>query len=554
MKHFLAVLVVVPVLAQQPAQPASSNPASRDACAPPPGSVAPTLPAKLLTGQGTIHFPITTTSKEAQAFFNQGVAQMHSFWAREAERSFLQAAALDPEAPMPHWGIAMVAAGDYRPGFQLDLVNGARQKPRASRGPVKPTGAAARAVNAAAKARELAAVPGNATDLEKLYIEATTARRDLEARDSNVGYVQALRTLIAKYPKEVEARTYLALHLMSGFVLPAKIPRAGSMEAAEMLRALLAEAPEHPGVNHYVIHGFEGSTFAADAWPSSDRYGKLANNIPHSLHMPGHIYAHTGRWEDAIKAFSAAAENEIYWMNQDSLAGNGHHGHNVHFLATSYSFNGDFEKAMQAARSLLEYAETPREQKQKDNLRTAYGQGWFAVMRTLVQHEKWDQVLDGTTLPEFNKPRWRGWRHWARAQAYLAKGNRQGGKDEFKAMERAMKDLRKDVSKEPNPQLKVAADELKAQLSLAAGKVEKGLRDLERAATAERSLGYNEPPQYPRPVLEVLGKHALRHGKRELAERAFRQALEQYPESHGAREGLRAAQGAKAGTVPAAGF
>src|SRR5256885_3102279 len=56
-------------------------------------------------------FPYTTLFRSAQEFFNQGVAQMHSFWATEAERSFLQATALDPEAPMPQWGIAMVAAG-----------------------------------------------------------------------------------------------------------------------------------------------------------------------------------------------------------------------------------------------------------------------------------------------------------------------------------------------------------------------------------------------------------------------------------------------------------
>ena len=91
----------------------------KDMCAPPPGGTAPTLPARIMTGQGTINFPITTSNPKAQEFFNQGVAQMHSFWAFEAERSFLQAAALDPAAPMPQWGIAMVAAGDYRPHFQL---------------------------------------------------------------------------------------------------------------------------------------------------------------------------------------------------------------------------------------------------------------------------------------------------------------------------------------------------------------------------------------------------------------------------------------------------
>src|SRR6266581_7517652 len=85
----------------------------KDMCVPPPGGAAPTLPARILTGQGLINFPITTSSPKAQEFFNQGVAQMHSFWATEAERSFLQAAALDPQAAMPYWGIAMVAAGDY---------------------------------------------------------------------------------------------------------------------------------------------------------------------------------------------------------------------------------------------------------------------------------------------------------------------------------------------------------------------------------------------------------------------------------------------------------
>src|ERR1700736_3853244 len=122
-----------------------------DLCVPPPSGVAPSLPAKLMTGQGVVHFPITTSNPKAQQFFDQGVAQMHSFWSVEAERSFRQAAELDPDAPMPQWGIAMVAAGDYRPRFQLDsyaLVFGKNN-------PIK---ASARAIDAARKAEELARV------------------------------------------------------------------------------------------------------------------------------------------------------------------------------------------------------------------------------------------------------------------------------------------------------------------------------------------------------------------------------------------------------------
>src|SRR5436190_19041536 len=136
----------------------------KDMCAPPPGGTAPSLPARIMSGQGHIDFPITTSSAKAQEFFNQGVAQMHSFWAIEAERSFLQAAALDPAAPMPQWGIAMVAAGDWRPRFQIDTLDrffGRTPQPARSRARV-----------AAEKALELSKVEGKATDLEKMYVAA----------------------------------------------------------------------------------------------------------------------------------------------------------------------------------------------------------------------------------------------------------------------------------------------------------------------------------------------------------------------------------------------
>src|SRR5205085_5367581 len=126
----------------------------KDMCAPPPGAVAPSLPAKLMTGQGNVHFAITTSSPEAQQFFDQGVAQMHSFWAYEAERSFLQAAALDPQAPMPYWGIAMVAAGDYRPHFQLVRDNVGANVKKLDDNARTPVGGPARAIAAVKKAVE----------------------------------------------------------------------------------------------------------------------------------------------------------------------------------------------------------------------------------------------------------------------------------------------------------------------------------------------------------------------------------------------------------------
>src|SRR5262249_18563504 len=67
----------------------------------------PRQAAPLLEGTGRDSFPVTTKSREAQAVFNQGVGQLHGHWYFEAERSFRQAAALDPGCAMAYWGMAV---------------------------------------------------------------------------------------------------------------------------------------------------------------------------------------------------------------------------------------------------------------------------------------------------------------------------------------------------------------------------------------------------------------------------------------------------------------
>lgn len=511
---------------------AETGPKVADNCVPPPGSIAPSLPAKIMTGQGTVHFPITTSNAEAQQFFDQGVAQMHSFWAREAERSFLQAAKLDPQAPMPQWGIAMVAAGDWRPRFQIDTAKSAFG--------VKKPQTKSRADTAAEKALELSVVPGKATDLEKMYIASIAARRDKKQKDGDEAFVKGLRALVAKYPGEVEAKTYLALMIMRGFTTPDKKPvKPTSMEAVAILRDLVVKVPDHPGVHHYIIHGFEGSTFASDAWPSCKRYAELVPNIPHALHMPGHIYSQTGKWDEAIQSFSAAADNERKYMAADAMYGNAHHGHNVNYLATAYSFEGKYDQAAEAARHLLTFKENPRELKQTDLTTGAYSQGWFALMRAMVQCQKWDELLTGDQLPVLNRSRQLAWRHWARSMAYAAKGNVDAARAESKEMDAALLQFRQAMKRKTPEELVVARRELDGHLAIAEGKLNAGLKALQSASDSERKLVYTEPPYYPRPVAEVLGQVALKNGKLDLAEKAFREALRHYPADAHAADGLR---------------
>ena len=157
---------------------------------------------------------------------------------------------------------------------------------------------------------------------------------------------------------------------------------------------------------------------------------------------------------------------------------------------------------------------------------------------TDVQHEKWMEILDDKTLPIYDKPREGAWRHWAVGLAFVNTGKVDDARRELSEMDKALA-LYKSKVKQPVPApLSVAREELKAHL---AKKLETRLLLLDRAARRERALRYNEPPQYPRPVFEAMGRVALKSGKADVAEKAFRQALDQYPESALAKTGLRAA-------------
>jgi tetratricopeptide (TPR) repeat protein len=507
----------------------ASKPGSPDLCVPPPSGSAPALPAHLMTGQGTeyVHMAITTSSPEAQKFFDQGLAQLHSFWAVEAERSFLQAAALDPDAPMPWWGVAMVAAGDYRPRHQLE---------NAANTPANARTAGGRAVTAAEKAVELSKVPGKATDLEKLYIASIAGRR--LSKNPDEAYIAGLRAIIAKNPKEVEARTFLSLHLMRGFELPDHTPRADSMESVAILRQLLIDAPNHPGVHHYVIHGWEGSSFAKEAWPSCQRYAELVTNIPHALHMPGHIYAQTGKFVEAEKSFGDAAVNERGYMKADALYGTGHHGHNVHYLSTSFAFDGKYQQAKDAARELLEIKENPREAAQVDNSYSAHRQGWFALMRAMVLAQSWDEILDGTSLPVYDRPRELAWRHWAMGVAQASKGNAAAAAEEARQMDAMLKDYEAQVKHAPPGELLAARKELDGHVLAAEGKYKQAMSELGTASLMQRKLRYSEPPYYPRPVDEAIGEVALHAGQLSDAEVAFRRVLIDLPGSSQSVKGL----------------
>lgn len=73
----------------------------------------PKIGSYLFEGSGKAHIEITRAFEEAQQLFDQGLAQLHGHWYYEAERSFRQVLATEPDCAMAHWGVAM--ANVYNP-------------------------------------------------------------------------------------------------------------------------------------------------------------------------------------------------------------------------------------------------------------------------------------------------------------------------------------------------------------------------------------------------------------------------------------------------------
>jgi tetratricopeptide (TPR) repeat protein len=515
-----------------------------DMCIVPPGA-QPLLPAKLLPGMGiTKDFPVTTRSEEARRFFLQGVSQIHSFWFQESERSCTQALELDQDMAMAYWCIALSAASDYRPAFQLlrDPSNGggaraAGAEPSADATVARSTSGAAldpqvRAREAIAKAM---ALRDKVTPRERLYIEAQAARRAPGNKDAaDAAYIATLRKLVAEYPSDLEAKSMLGLAIDNGFEAASKEPREHTMEAIALLEEVVAKDDGQFGAHHYLIHAYEGSKMPEKAWHANQRYAGLVTNIPHALHMPGHIYAQSDKIQEAISAFSAAAANEQKWIASDSLYPTGHYGHNVHFLIHALNLGGRYDDSMKWVQDLFSYKDNPRE-RSGNNQRTVWRQGYFGMIKSLVRFEKWNEILDGKTIPVYDKPEQNAWRHWAMGLAYSA--NRQA--DKARA---TLADMHKDLdavtsAKEP---LGIAAQELEATIAARVGDKNKAYELYRKAAAREANIMYTEPPAYPRPVVEGWGNVALALGDYASAEKAYREALAREPGSGRAFFGLAA--------------
>src|SRR5215469_605912 len=83
-------------------------------------------PVTLRSGIGTMHQKVSTSSAEAQSFYDQGLAYVHSFVWIEAIRSFHQALRADENLAMAYLGLADAYIGLQDPGTARAAVNTAK--------------------------------------------------------------------------------------------------------------------------------------------------------------------------------------------------------------------------------------------------------------------------------------------------------------------------------------------------------------------------------------------------------------------------------------------
>jgi hypothetical protein len=235
---------------------------------------------------GSVHFA-TSCRPEVQAAFDRGVALLHSFWFDAAVAAFEDVARQDPTCGVSQWGVALGLWGN---------ILGAG-----------PTNAGVERARAAIdKGRAM----GVGTARERAYLDAVHAFYDgapaTAARSRKLAYATAMEGLMRAYPDDSEAAIFYAMGLTGTQAADDKT-YAALLKAAAILEPLFERMPDHPGLAHYIIHSLDVPPLAPRALAAARKYGTIAPDAPHALHMPSHTFTRLGLWTESIDANLASA-------------------------------------------------------------------------------------------------------------------------------------------------------------------------------------------------------------------------------------------------------
>lgn len=271
---------------------------------------------------GKVSFPISCADG-SQADFERGVALLHSFGYEEAQEQFTDLNKKDPACAMAHWGIAM------------SLFHQIWERPEDS--------TLSRGHDEIATALKL----GAKTERERGYISALGVFYSDTSKANYLkqaaAYSDAMAKLYHKYPQDLEAGAFYALSLMAA-EKPGDTSHDATKKAVAVLNPLFLKQPDHPGLAHYIIHACDSPEMAPIGLDAARRYAAIAPSSAHAVHMPSHIFARLGLWQEDI---SANLKSVALTEKSGAMYMRGHELHAMHFLLYAYLQTGQDEAAKQ---------------------------------------------------------------------------------------------------------------------------------------------------------------------------------------------------------------
>ncbi|MFT5464492.1 MAG: tetratricopeptide (TPR) repeat protein [Planctomycetota bacterium] len=476
--------------------------------------------ARLYPGYGGYHRQITTDSKEAQRWFDQGLQLVYGFNHDEALRSFRQATKSDPNCALAWWGVA------YANG--IDVNDGAMSEEDRRE-----------AFDAAQEA--LGHLDG-VTQAERAIVEAIAERYTWPAPDDRVvldeNYASAMAAVWEQFPGDADIAALYAESLMVlqpwDYWTVGGEPVKRTNEIVATLESAMLLDSAHPGANHFYIHAVEASSDPARAVAAADRLIDLVPGSGHLVHMPSHVYINVGRYADAAAANERAirADEAYFALAPAPDFYNLYYIHNIHFLAFAAMMDGRFEMAMDAARQLE--ANIPAEFLEQA---VTYADGLMpTTFHVMVRFGRWEDIIAEPEYPEFRKTS-RAVRHYARAIALANLKRCEEARGELDALDILIEELQASevhwsigINAAPLV-LTIARKMAEGEIYWNEGSADAAYGLLREAVAMEDNLVYDEPPGWMQPIRHALGALLLLGGRNVEAEKVYRFDLEDNPEN-----------------------
>ncbi|WP_399084442.1 tetratricopeptide repeat protein [Streptomyces sp. BBFR2] len=481
---------------------------------------------------GAYRRAVTTSSPQAQLWFDRGLLWAYCFNFDEAVRCFERAIAEDPECAMAHWGVAFAKGPNYNKAwrfFDADDLKASVEYARISL-------VRARAASASCTPFER----GLITALAARFPDQGVPEGPEEFDALNRAYAEAMREVHRAHPDDLDAAAIFADALLC------VSPRAlwdldsgepvgyGTVEAREVIEAAfpLPGGDQHPALNHLYIHLMEMSPFPEVALPAADRLRGLAPDGGHMAHMSTHIDAACGDWRHVVESntVAVAADNRYFAREGQQHWYSLYRAHNLCVLAYGAMMSGRSREALDAARDIDAFI-TPGLLRITSPPMADLLESYRATLpHVLIRFGRWEEILE-LGLPEDQELfcSTTTMVHYARGVAFSALGRiteAEAARDAFAAARATVPASRWNAvpAKEVDV-LKVAAGMLEGELEYRKGNFGKAFAALEHAIAMEDALPYTDPPAWLQPVRHAYAALSMEQGRIEEAAAVYQADL-----------------------------